>query len=289
MGLYIPPCVGFDKCKRTEIVFFAGVPASSTGLPLHVVKAPDQVNESSQARHNALLGMPQRHDNLKEGLAEVELPSRAWHGDQVDDTYGRRRGAWRRFVPEFYDTHQPIIIHTSIPARPPPRVEEGKICFGKTVPARTRGLPLGAKRQTDVASLTAPRQRDSAMGLQFGAATSVAAHKTYVPEIPHSWKPAGSYPDGGAAVRLDESNRRALNCDRIGATVWRGNLGRHTQTRSTQGVPRGRKPAVSYSDKGPPFVAANRVAEHRTETTDMDLVGGAQQGDWITRAHAKHG
>ncbi|KAH7986726.1 hypothetical protein HPB52_024769 [Rhipicephalus sanguineus] len=24
---------------------------------------------------------------------------------------GRRRGARRRFVPEFYDTHQPIIIH----------------------------------------------------------------------------------------------------------------------------------------------------------------------------------
>lgn len=102
---------------------------------------------------------------------------------------GRRRGARRRFVPEFYDTHQPIIIRTSIPARPPPGVEEGKICFGKTVPARTRGLPLGAKRQTDVASLTAPRQRDSAMGLQFGAATSVAAHKA---DVPKKYRTAGS-------------------------------------------------------------------------------------------------
>ncbi|KAH7962551.1 hypothetical protein HPB52_016856 [Rhipicephalus sanguineus] len=88
---------------------------------------------------------------------------------------GRRRGARKCFVPEFYDTHQPIII--------------------------------------------------------------LAAHKLDVPK----------------EYRVAESQR----CP--------------TRTR------------------GPPFGAANRIAEHRTKVTNADLVGRAKQGDWITRAHAKHG
>ncbi|KAH7939100.1 hypothetical protein HPB52_005863 [Rhipicephalus sanguineus] len=85
-------------------------------------------------------------------------------------------------------------------------------------------------------------------------------------EIPHGWEPAGSYPDGGATVRLDESNRRALNCNHIGAIVWRGNLGHRTQTRRTHGVPRGQRPAVSYPDKG----AAVRRGEqsHRAQNAN---------------------
>ncbi|KAH7961143.1 hypothetical protein HPB52_003238 [Rhipicephalus sanguineus] len=85
-------------------------------------------------------------------------------------------------------------------------------------------------------------------------------------EIPHGWEPAGSYPDGGATVRLDESNRRALNCNHIGAIVWRGNLGHCTQTGRTQGVPRGQRPAVSYPDKG----AAVRRGEqsHRAQNAN---------------------
>ncbi|KAH7946878.1 hypothetical protein HPB52_005599 [Rhipicephalus sanguineus] len=86
----------------------------------------------------------------------------------------------------------------------------------ETVLAWTRGLPLGAKRQTDVASLTAPRQRDSAMGLQFGAATSVAAHKT---DVPKKYRTAGSR---RCLTRTGGPQFCALNCDRIGANVWRG-------------------------------------------------------------------